>query len=64
MSAAAYFDSGRRLNYMLKSDQIALAKFLGKGSDTIWMLSSFRIVEIIVGVHELYLDHSGSPGWP
>ena len=37
------------INYMLKSDQIALAKFLGKGSDTIWMLSSFRIVEIIVG---------------
>ena len=45
---------------MLKSDQNALTKVLGKGSDTIWMLSSFRIVEIIVGVHELYLDHSGS----
>ena len=60
MSAAAYFDSGGRLNYMLKSDQIALTKVLGKGFDTIWTLSSFRIMEIIVGVHELYLDHSGS----
>ena len=60
MSAAAFFDSGGRLNYMLKSDQIALTKVLGKGSDTIWTLSSFRIMEIIVGVHELYLDHSGS----
>ena len=37
---------------------------LGKGSDTIWTLSSLRIVEIIVGWLELYLDHSGSPGWP
>ena len=60
MPAAAYFDSGRRLNYMLKSDQNALTKVLGKGSDTIWVLSSFRIMEIIVGVHELHLDHSGS----
>ena len=24
---------------------IALAKFLGKGSDTIWTLSSFRIMD-------------------
>ena len=60
MPAAAYFDSGRRLNYMLKSDQNALTKVLGKGSDTIWALSSFRIMKIIVGVHELHLDHSGS----
>ena len=60
MPAAAYFDSGKRLNYMLKSDQSALTKVLGKGSDTIWALSSFRIMEIIVGVHELHLDHSGS----
>ena len=37
---------------------------LGKGSDTIWTLSSLKIVEIIVGWLELYLDHSGSPGWP